>query len=112
MIMNGKKLYRIRNGAMIQGVCNGVAAYFDVDVSLVRLAAVILVCFSGVGLVAYIAAMLILPEVNDSPYRNSGNANNAGNFDYNRYNANDNYGRYDNQNYDNNDNDHNGKDML
>ena len=108
--MNGKKLYRIKNGAMIQGVCNGIAAYFDVDVSLVRLAAVIMACFSGIGIVAYIAAMLILPEVNDAPYRNSGNANNAGSFDNNRYNANDNYGGY--QNNDGGNTDHNGKDIL
>ena len=60
--MNGK-LYRIRNGAKIAGVCTGLAAYFNVDVNLVRILAVVLACTTGVGLVAYIAAALILPEM-------------------------------------------------
>ena len=104
IIMNGKKLYKIKNGAMLTGVCNGLAAYFDVDVSLVRVATVLAVCFTGVGFVAYIAAALILPEVENSPYVNSGNANNAGNYNTNdTFNAND---------AANNGTDDNGKDIL
>ena len=75
--MNGKKLYRIKNGAMLTGVCNGLAAYFDVDVNLVRVAAVLLVSLTGVGLVAYIAAAVILPEVENSPYPTAGTSRNA-----------------------------------
>ena len=86
--MNGKKLYKIKNGAMITGVCNGIAAYFDVDVSLVRLAAIVAVFFSGVGVIAYIAAAVILPEVEDSPYPTNTGMNNANNVNYNGYNAN------------------------
>ena len=94
--MNGKKLYKIKNGAMITGVCNGVAAYFNVDVSLVRLAAVLLACFTGVGIVAYIAAAVILPELYDAPYDNmsSGGMNN-GNMN------NTNYGGMNDQNMNN-----------
>ena len=57
-----KKLYRIRNGSMLAGVCTGIAAYFNVDVNIVRLGAVILVCMGGVGIIPYIVAAIILPE--------------------------------------------------
>lgn len=57
-----KRLYRIRNGSMIAGVCNGLSAYFNVDVSLVRLAAVLLACVGGIGVITYIVAAIIIPE--------------------------------------------------
>ena len=57
-----KKLYRIRNGSMLAGVCTGIAAYFNVDVNIVRLGAVILACMGGVGIIPYIVATIILPE--------------------------------------------------
>ncbi|MBR4554127.1 MAG: PspC domain-containing protein [Ruminococcus sp.] len=59
--MGPKKLYRLREGRMICGVCAGVAEYFEVDPNLVRLGAVILGCM-GMGVVAYIVAAIILPE--------------------------------------------------
>lgn len=100
--MNGKKLYKIKNGAMVTGVCNGLAAYFDVDVSLVRLAVVLLTCFTGIGIVPYIAAAIILPELNDSPYgnMNGGNVNNP-NYNTNNTNYNTNNGSYNNPNPEN-----------
>ena len=58
-----KKLYRKREGAMIAGVCSGLAEYFNCDVNLVRILTVVACCVTGVGLVAYIAAALILPEI-------------------------------------------------
>jgi len=57
-----KKLYRIDQGKMICGVCGGIAEYFDLDPSLVRIAAVILACFAGGGLIAYIVAAVLLPK--------------------------------------------------
>ncbi len=57
-----KKLYRIKQGKMIAGVCNGLAAYFDIDVNVVRLGAIILGC-TGTGIVAYIAACILVPEI-------------------------------------------------
>lgn len=78
--MNGKKLYKIKNGAMLTGVCNGVAAYLDVDVSLVRIAVVLLTCFTGIGVLAYIACAVILPEINDSPYTSGNVMNNANSY--------------------------------
>ena len=58
--MHNKTLYRLNEGRMICGVCAGLGEYFEVDPNLVRLAAVILAC-TGMGLVAYIVAAIILP---------------------------------------------------
>lgn len=55
-----KKLYKTRYDKKICGVCNGLAEYLEVDVSLIRI--IWLVCaFSGVGLIAYFASAIILP---------------------------------------------------
>ncbi len=53
--MNGKKLYRSESDRMLCGVCAGIAEYFQIDATLIRLAWVFLCCF-GVfpGVVAYI----------------------------------------------------------
>lgn len=58
-----KKLYRVREGKVICGVCAGIAEYFKLDPVIVRLAAVLLTCaepFSG--LLVYIVAAIIVPE--------------------------------------------------
>ena len=57
-----KKLYRSRTDKQICGVCGGLAKYFNLDVSIVRLVTVLLVLFAGGGLLAYIVAALIIPE--------------------------------------------------
>jgi phage shock protein PspC (stress-responsive transcriptional regulator) len=59
--MNNKKLHRKAEGQMICGVCTGLAEYFDADVTLVRLIAVAAGLFTGVGVIAYIAAAVIMP---------------------------------------------------
>jgi phage shock protein C len=61
---NGTKvLVRSRNGRLVAGVCAGVAEYFGIDVTLVRvLAAVVAVITGGVGVLAYLAAWVIIPE--------------------------------------------------
>ncbi|MDD2353393.1 MAG: PspC domain-containing protein [Atribacterota bacterium] len=56
-----KKLYRSRKDSMISGVCGGIAEYFDIDSTLVRLAAILIVFLGGVGLLAYIIAWIIVP---------------------------------------------------
>lgn len=56
-----KKLYRRDSGKMICGVCRGVADYFQIDVSIVRIIWGVL-AFTFVGLVAYIVAALVLPH--------------------------------------------------
>jgi phage shock protein PspC (stress-responsive transcriptional regulator) len=56
-----KRLYRIDEGKMICGVCGGLAEYFNIDPTIVRLACVLLGC-SGTGIIFYIAAAIIMPE--------------------------------------------------
>ena len=64
----GKRLLRLRNGRMAAGVCAGLAAYFKVDVNLVRVGFGVFTVFYGLGIVAYLIAWAILPEegANDS----------------------------------------------
>lgn len=56
-----EKLYRSVREKMIGGVCGGLADYFNVDVTLVRLIVLIAVFAGGVGLLAYLAAWIIIP---------------------------------------------------
>ena len=55
-----KKLYKLRSGQKLLGVCAGIAEYLEVDVSVVRILCVF-VSLTGAGVVAYIAAGFILP---------------------------------------------------
>lgn len=57
-----KKLYRIRDGRKLAGVCGGLGEYFEIDPTLVRLAWVLLIFLGGSGILAYIIAALIIPE--------------------------------------------------
>jgi phage shock protein PspC (stress-responsive transcriptional regulator) len=57
-----RRLYRICDGAMLAGVCNGIAAYFNVDPTLVRLAFVLLTIFWGTGLLVYLIMAVVVPE--------------------------------------------------
>ena len=56
-----KKMYRIENGKMIAGVCGGIAKYFEIDPTVVRLAWVIFSAMGGSGVLAYIIASIIIP---------------------------------------------------
>lgn len=57
-----KRLYRIEQGKMLAGVCGGVAEYFDIDPSLVRLGWVLFCAMGGSGVLAYIVAAIIIPR--------------------------------------------------
>ena len=57
-----KRLTRVENGKMLCGVCTGIGKYFNIDPTLVRLGFVILTCFGGSGLLAYLAAAIIIPK--------------------------------------------------
>ena len=57
-----KRLFRKDQGKMLSGVCNGVADYFKVDPTLIRLGWVIFGCMGGSGILAYIIATLIIPS--------------------------------------------------
>jgi phage shock protein C len=58
-----KKLYRSSNRIMA-GVCGGIAEYFDIDPTLIRVAYVILSLFSAAfpGLLLYIILMILIPN--------------------------------------------------
>jgi len=65
-----KRLYQIREGAMISGVCNGIAAYLNVDVTIVRVAFVLLAVLTrGVWLLVYAAMMFVIPYAETSEER-------------------------------------------
>jgi phage shock protein C len=57
-----KKLYRSRKNSMIAGVCGGLGEYLNVDPTIMRLVAVLLVFADGIGLLAYIIAWIIIPR--------------------------------------------------
>ena len=57
-----KKLYRSRKDYMIAGVCGGIAEYFEIDSTLVRLLAILVVLIGGAGVVAYIIAWIVIPK--------------------------------------------------
>ena len=56
-----KKLYRAKQDRKVAGVCAGLAAYFGIDATLMRLACVLVSLF-GPGLLIYIVCALIIPE--------------------------------------------------
>ena len=63
--MNEKKLYKSSTDKKLAGVCGGIAEYFNIDSTLVRLGWVVFCALGGSGLLAYIIAALVMP---DRPY--------------------------------------------
>lgn len=61
--MEQKKLKKSATDRKICGVCGGIAEYLNVDSTVIRLLAVLLLC-TGSGLIAYIVAAVIMPEAN------------------------------------------------
>lgn len=60
-----KRLYKSNDEKFICGVCGGLAEYFDVDPTLVRLIVVALTIFGGPGIIAYIIAAVVMPYKDD-----------------------------------------------
>ena len=60
--MGQKLLRRSRTDRSIAGVCGGLANYFDIDTTLLRILAVCLVLFAGMSLWVYIILWLLIPE--------------------------------------------------
>lgn len=64
-----KKLHRSKHNAIVGGVCAGIAEYFEIDPTLVRLAWAVLIFLGGTGIVAYLIAWLIVPLASeDEPF--------------------------------------------
>ena len=61
-----KKLYKSSKNKMIDGVCAGIAEYFNIDPTLVRIGLVLFSAMSGVGILAYIIMAIVMPEIQSS----------------------------------------------
>jgi phage shock protein C len=57
----GKRLYRSRKDRMLFGVCGGLAEYFGIDPTVMRIVAVVLALASGVGILIYFIMAFIIP---------------------------------------------------
>ena len=57
-----KRLYKSSTDKKLDGVCAGVAEYFGIDPTVIRLLWALAVLFAGCGLLAYIVAAIILPR--------------------------------------------------
>lgn len=62
-----RRLYRSKVNRRIGGVCGGIAEYFNIEPTLVRITFIILVFLNGIGAIAYLAGLIIVPE---NPFRN------------------------------------------
>lgn len=56
-----RRLYKSRRNKVIDGVCGGIAEYFDVDPTIVRLLWVLVTLMGGSGFILYIVGMIIMP---------------------------------------------------
>lgn len=56
-----KRLYKIEEGKKLCRVCGGIAEYFNIDPTVVRLLWVFLVLCAGTGILAYFVAAIIMP---------------------------------------------------
>jgi phage shock protein C len=69
----GKKLYKSNRNKVLFGVCGGLAEYFNIDVTLVRLVFIVL-ALSGAGVLAYIIAAIVIPEESYDSWQSSGDS--------------------------------------
>lgn len=63
-----RKLYRSRKNQSIAGVCGGFAAYFKIDVTIIRLIWALAILCAGTGLLAYIVCAFVIPEEPEDDY--------------------------------------------
>ncbi|MBE6971949.1 MAG: PspC domain-containing protein [Ruminococcaceae bacterium] len=57
-----KKLCRSATDKKLGGVCAGIAEYLDIDATVIRLAWVLFTLLGGAGILAYIIALLVMPN--------------------------------------------------
>ncbi|MBQ7637216.1 MAG: PspC domain-containing protein [Lachnospiraceae bacterium] len=60
-----KRLYKSRE-KKLAGVCGGIAEYFDIDPTIIRIVWLIFVLCAGTGLLAYIIAAIVMPDQPDN----------------------------------------------
>ena len=56
-----KRLYRSQTDRMVWGVCGGLAKYFDIDPTIIRIIFVVLIFANGLGILAYIILAIVVP---------------------------------------------------
>ena len=61
-----KKLYKSTKDKKLCGVCAGLAKYFSLDATIVRLALVAFCLLGGSGILAYIICAIVIPEGDDN----------------------------------------------
>ena len=57
-----RKLYRSRTNRQVAGVCGGLAEYFNLDPTLIRVLFIVLAVLGGSGVVLYLAMWIIVPK--------------------------------------------------
>ena len=57
-----KRLYRSQTNKMLWGVCGGVAEYFGIDPTIIRLVWAVLIFVLGTGVLAYVIAAILMPQ--------------------------------------------------
>ena len=60
-----KKLYKVREGKMLDGVCGGIAEYFNIDLAIIRLAWILFCAAGGSGILAYMICAIVIPRQPD-----------------------------------------------
>ena len=56
-----RKLYKSRRNRFIDGICGGIAEYFEVDPTIVRILWVLITLLGGSGIILYIVGMIVIP---------------------------------------------------
>lgn len=59
------QLTRSRSQRMIAGICGGLSQHYGWDLSLTRVICALMIVFTGVGLIVYLVAWIVIP---DEPY--------------------------------------------
>jgi phage shock protein C len=62
-----RKLYRSRTERMVAGVCGGLAEYFSVDTTVIRVLFLVITLFGGAGLVVYVVMWILVPDASKAP---------------------------------------------
>ena len=57
-----KRIYKSNDNRMVDGVCGGIAEFFGIDPTLVRLGWAVFCAIGGSGILAYIIAAIIIPR--------------------------------------------------
>ncbi|MCR4580478.1 MAG: PspC domain-containing protein [Treponema sp.] len=60
-----KKLYKSHKNRMVAGVCGGLAEFFNIDATIIRLIMALLIVLKGAGLLLYLIAAIIIPREPD-----------------------------------------------